>query len=153
MNLKPQVAGPLVVIFCFAIVPAALVVPLLCYKYLPMLFGAAVSTAERVVHHVLIKRKNEAYQSQFEVGNTKEHPNKVVLRWGCLGNLWLKREFGNSSNGDDKNQTKTQRESHEYEQKIIIWGQSVVHTLCLPVTFAIHEVYFGLFHLLRTSLG
>ena len=71
VKLKPQVAGPLVVIFCFAIVPAALVVPLLCYKYLPMLFGAVVSAAERVVHHVLIKRKNEAYQSQFEVGNMK----------------------------------------------------------------------------------
>ena len=67
-KLKPQVAGPLVIIFCIGIVPAALVVPLLCYKYLPMLFGAAVSAAERVVHYRLIKSKNEDYQSQFEVG-------------------------------------------------------------------------------------
>jgi len=110
VRLKPQVAGPLVVIFCFAIVPAALVVPLLCYKYLPMLFGAAVSTAERVVHHVLIKRKNEAYQSKFEVGNMKEHPNKVISRWGCLGNLWFEWEFVNSRDGDEKKQIKTQRE-------------------------------------------
>ena len=74
VRLNPQVAGPLVVIFCFAIVPAALVVPLLCYKYLPMLFGAAVSTAERVVHYGRLKT-NEDYRSQFEVGNMKEHPN------------------------------------------------------------------------------
>ena len=103
MNLKPQVAGPLVVIFCIAIVPAALVVPLLCYKYLPMLFGAVVSTAERVVHHVLIKSKNEDYQSKFEVGNMKEHPNKVISRWGCLGKVWFKREFGNSRDGTKRN--------------------------------------------------
>ena len=135
------------VIFCFAIVPAALVVPLLCYKYLPMLFGAVVSAAERVVHHVLIKRKNEAYQCKFEVGNMKENPNKVISRWGCLGNLWFEWEFGNSRDGDEKKQTKTQK-----EQKTV-YGQSVVHTLYLPVTFAIREVYFGLFHLLRTSLG
>ena len=99
MKLKPQVAGPLVVIFCFAIVPAALVVPLLCYKYLPMLFGAVVSAAERVVHHVLIKRKNEVYQSKFEVGNM----NKVISRWGCLGNLWFEWEFGNSRDGTKRN--------------------------------------------------
>ena len=102
MNLKPQVAGPLVVIFCFAIVPAALVVPLLCYKYLPMLFGAVVSTAERVVHYGRLKT-NEDYQSQFEVRNMKEHPNKVISRWGCLGNLWFEWEFGNSRDGTKRN--------------------------------------------------
>ena len=69
MELHPQVAGPLVVIFCIAILPATLVVPLLCYQYLPMLFGPAVSAAERVVHYLLIKSKNEAYRSRFEVGN------------------------------------------------------------------------------------
>ena len=53
VRLKPQVAGPLVVIFCIAVVPAALVVPLLCYKYLPMLFGAAVSAAEWVVQYMV----------------------------------------------------------------------------------------------------
>jgi len=143
---QPQVAGPLVVIFWIAIVPAVLVVPLLCYKYLPMLFGAVVSAAERVVHYGRLKT-NEEYRSQFEVGNMKEHPNKVISRWGCLGNLWCKWDVGNSINGDEKKQTKTQK-----EQKTV-YGQSVVHTLCLPVTFAIHEVYFGLFHLLRTSLG
>ena len=57
------------VTFSIAILPAALVVPLLCYQYLPMLFGAALSAAERVVHYLLIKSKNEAYQSRFEVGN------------------------------------------------------------------------------------
>ena len=134
------------VIFCFAIVPAALVVPLLCYKYLPMLFGAVVSAAERVVHYGRLKT-NEEYRSQFEVRNMKEHPNKVISRWGCLGNLWFEWEFGNSRDGDEKEQTKTQK-----EQKTV-YGQSVVHTLCLPVTFAIREVYFGLFHLLRASLG
>ena len=67
MKLKPQVAGPLVVIFCIAIVPAALLVPLLCYQYLPVLFGAAVAAAERVVHYLLIKSKNEEYQSQYVV--------------------------------------------------------------------------------------
>ena len=80
MNLKPQVAGPLVVIFCIAIVPAALVVPLLCYKYLPMLFGAAVSAAERVVHYGRLKT-NKDYRGQYsKVVNIKEHPNKVNLR-------------------------------------------------------------------------
>ena len=68
MELHPQVAGPLVVIFCIAILPATLVVPLLCYQYLPMLFGAAVSAAERVVHYGRLKT-NEEYRSQFEVGN------------------------------------------------------------------------------------
>ena len=68
MELHPQVAGPLVVIFCIAILPATLVVPLLCYQYLPMLFGAAVSAAERVVHYGLLKT-NEEYRSRFEVGN------------------------------------------------------------------------------------
>ena len=55
------------VIFCIAIVPAALLVPLLCYQYLPVLFGAAVSAAERVVHYSLIKSNNEEYQSQYAV--------------------------------------------------------------------------------------
>ena len=102
VRLKPQVAGPLVVTFCFAIVPAALVVPLLCYKYLPMLFGAAVSTAERVVHYGRLKT-NEEYRSQFEVRNMKEHPNKVISRWGCLGKVWFKWEFGNSRDGTKRN--------------------------------------------------
>lgn len=102
VRLKPQVAGPLVVIFCIAIVPAALVVPLLCYKYLPMLFGAVVSAAERVVHYGRLKT-NEEYRSQFEVGNMKEHPNKVISRWGCLGNLWFEWEFGNSRDGTKRN--------------------------------------------------
>ena len=68
MELHPQVAGPLVVIFWIAILPAAVVVPLLCYQYLPMLFGAAVSAAERVVHYGRLKTSEE-YRSQFEVGN------------------------------------------------------------------------------------
>ena len=68
MELHPQVAGPLVVIFWIAILPAAVVVPLLCYQYLPMLFGAAVSAAERVVHYGRLKTSEE-YRSRFEVGN------------------------------------------------------------------------------------
>ena len=55
------------VIFSIAILPAALVVPLLCYQYLPMLFGVAVSAAERVVHYGRLKTSEE-YRSQFEVG-------------------------------------------------------------------------------------
>ena len=97
MNLKPQVAGPLVVIFCIAIVPAALVVPLLCYYYLPPLFGAAVSAAERVVHYGRLKT-NKDYRGQYsKVVNIKEHPNKIISCWGYLGKVWFKWDFGNSS--------------------------------------------------------
>ena len=66
VELHPQVAGPLVVIFCIAIVPAALLVPLLCYQYLPVLFGAAVSAAEQVVHYGRLK-SDEEYRSQYVV--------------------------------------------------------------------------------------
>ena len=40
-------------IFCIAIVPAALVVPLLRYQYIAVLFGAAVSAAEWVVKYMV----------------------------------------------------------------------------------------------------
>ena len=76
MELNPQVAGPLVVIFGIAILPAALVVPLLCYQYLPMLFGAAVSAAERVVHYLLIKSKNPP-ESSLELTSTTTSTNAV----------------------------------------------------------------------------
>ena len=92
-------------IFCIAIVPAALVVPLLCYKYLPMLFGAVVSTAERVVHYGRLKT-NEEYRSQFEVRNMKEH---FLSRWGCLGNSWFEWDFGNSRKVMKRNRQRAER--------------------------------------------